>query len=182
MSRAARRATRVLLLGSVLVGVAACGTTGDPNRSFPVASIGPVSTVSAAVDQTRVALVNALATHDLVLTDTQSPVRPAESPLLTTAPRAVYQVILPKDPQKGFIVVYEFPDASRAAAAAAEEQGYLATGPARVQTTSGTVTVIRQVGATIVLYTWLPAGAADASAPGIQAALETLGVGYPVAP
>jgi hypothetical protein len=182
VSPIARRAARALVIGSMVAATAACGTTADPNRSLTVASIGPASTVSAAVDQTRIALVNALATHDLVLTDTQSPVRPAESPLLTTAPRAVYQVILPKDPHKGFIVVYEFPDPGRAATAAAEEQAYLATGPARVQTTSGTITVIRQVGATIVLYTWLPAGAADASAPGIQAALETLGVAYPVAP
>jgi len=163
-----------------IVAVAACGTTGDPGRTYPVASIGPAMTVSPAVDLTRVELVRALAAHDLVLTDTQTPVRPAEGPLLTAAPRAVYQVILPKDPQKGFIVVYEFSDPSRAAAAATEEQAYLATGPARVQTPLGTVTIIRQVGSTVVLYGWLPAGAQDASAPGIQSALESLGIGFPV--
>ena len=42
--------------------------------------------------------------------------------MLAAAPRAVYQVILPKDPTKGFIVVYEFPDPDRAAAAATEQQ------------------------------------------------------------
>ena len=44
-----------------------------------------------------------------ILTDTQAPVRPAESPLLATAPRAVYQVVLPKDPDKGFIVGLRVP-------------------------------------------------------------------------
>jgi len=169
------------MVGTAILAVAACGTTGDPGRSFPVASIGPAMTVSPAVNLTRVALVSALGTHDLVLTDTQAPVRPVEAPLLTTAARAVYQVILPKDPQKGYILVYEFTDPSGAAAAAAQEQAYLATGPARVQTAPGTVSIIRQVGSTIVFYAWLPAAAADPTAAGIQPALETLGVGFPVA-
>ena len=73
-------------------------------------------TVSPAVNQTRIELVRALGAHNLVLTDSQAPVRPAEAPLLAAAPRAVYQVILPKDPSHGFIVVYEFPDPARAAA------------------------------------------------------------------
>ena len=54
-------------------------------------------TVSPAVSQTRIELVRALGEHNLVLTDTQAPVRPAESPLLGAAPRAVYQV----DPAEG---------------------------------------------------------------------------------
>ncbi len=40
--------------------------------------------------------------------------------------------------------------------------------------------MIRQVGSTVVLYSWLPEAAADPSAPEIQAALETLGLGIPV--
>jgi hypothetical protein len=129
---------------------------------------------------TRAQIVRALGVQSLTLQDTQSPVRPAESALLTSAPRAVYQVILPKDPDKGFIVVYEFPDTDRAARAAAEEQAYLATGPGRVQTPQGTVKVIRQLGTTVIVYTWLPGAAQDPGAPGIQTALETIGVGFAV--
>lgn len=137
-------------------------------------------TVSPAVNQTRAELVRVLATANLVLSDTQVPVRPAEAPLLVTAPRAVFQVTLPQDPTRGYIVVYEFPDSARAADAAAEEQRYLASGPGRVQTPEGTVHVLRQLGPTVVLYDWLPGVAKDPSAPEIQRALETLGVGYPV--
>jgi hypothetical protein len=115
-----------------------------------------------------------------MLTDSQAAVRPAESPLLADAPRAVFQVILPADPTRGFIVVYEFPDGARAADAAAEEQRYRASGPGRVQTAPGTVHVIRQIGPTVVLYEWLPGAAEDPAAPEIQRALETLGVGYPI--
>ena len=176
-----RRAVAVLAIAATTSGLAACAATEDPGRTFTVASVGPALTVSPTVNQTRAELVRALGAHHLVLTDTQTPVRPAESALLTSAPRAVYQVILPKDPTRGFIVVYEFPDTGRAASAAAEEQAYLATGPGRVQTPQGTVTIVRQVGSTVVLYTWLPGAALDPSAPDIQTALETVGVGYPVA-
>jgi hypothetical protein len=181
MSTYRRRIGRVLVLGTLALAASACGSVDSGGRSFPVASVGPAMTVSPAVDQTRAALVSVLGAQSLVLSDTQVPVRKAESPLLVAAPRAVYQVVLPKDPDKGFIVVYEFPDSGRAAAAAAEEQAYLGSGPGRVQTPQGTVTVIRQVGVTVVLYDWLPAASQDPSAAGIQTALEGLGVGFPVA-
>jgi len=178
-----RRVVATVTLGATVL-VSACGTSAGSGGSLPavpVESIGPGRTVSPAVNQTRIELVRALGTHNLVLTDTQAPVRPAEAPLLAAAPRAVYQVILPKDPTHGYIVVYEFPDPASAAAAAAQQQAYLATGPARVQTPLGTVSIIRQFGSTVVFYGWLPAGSPDDSTPGIQAALETLGVGFPVA-
>ena len=179
MSGRVRPAAMMLILGATVL--AACGTTDVPSGSPPVESVGPGRTVSPAVNQTRIELVRALGLHNLVLTDTQAPVRPAEAALLAAAPRAVYQVLLPKDPSHGYIVVYEFPDPARAAAAATQEQAYLATGPARVQTPLGTVSIIRQVGSTVVFYDWLPEGSPDDSAPGIQAALETLGIGFPVA-
>ena len=157
-----------------------CATTEPVGQSFPAATIGPAMTVSPAVNQTRAALVAALGQFQLVLSDTQAPVRPAESPLLVTAPRAVYQVVLPKDPTRGYIVVYEFPDSASAAIAAAEEQQYLETGPGAIQAPQGSVQVLRQVGVTVVLYDWLPAAAQDPAAPEIQQALEMLGVGFPV--
>ncbi len=173
---------RSIALAAVVVALVAagCATTEIPGQTFPAGSIGPATTVSPAVNQTRAALVAALAEHQLVLTDTQAPVRPVESPLLATAPRAVYQVILPKDPTRGFIVVYEFQDSASAAIAAAEEQHYLETGPGTIQSPQGSVQVLRQVGVTLVFYDWLPGAAQDPGAPGIQQALETVGVGFPV--
>ena len=169
----------VLALGAAVL-IAGCGATDVPGRSLPVSSVGPGMTVSPVVSQTRIELVRALGEHNLVLTDTRSPVRPAEAPLLGAAPRAVYQVILPKDPTHGYIVVYEFPDPSAAAEAATEQAAYLATGPARVQTPFGTRHVMRLVGSTVVLYSWVPDGVTDKRQPEIQPALETLGVGVPI--
>jgi hypothetical protein len=170
-------AVRVLALALVAAG---CATTEPPAQTFPAATIGPTMTVSPAVNQTRAALVTALGQYKLALTDTQAPVRPAESPLLASAPRVVYQVVLPKDPTRGYIVVYEFQDSSSAATAAAEEQHYLETGPGRIQSPQGSVQVLRQVGVTVVLYDWLPGAVQDPAAPEIQQALETVGVGFPV--
>ncbi|MEX1170900.1 MAG: hypothetical protein WEE50_12235 [Chloroflexota bacterium] len=168
-------------LGFAALIVAGCAANGQPVGSVTAATARPAMTVSPAVNQTRAELVRVLSAANLVLADTQVPVRPAESVLLAAAPRAVFQVTLPADPTRGFIVVYEFRDASRASEAAAEEQLYLASGPGRVQTPEGTVHVLRQVGPTVVLYDWLPGAAKDPSAPEVQRALETLGVGYPIA-
>lgn len=167
-------------LGLVAALIVGCAPAGGSVTTFPASTIGPTQTVTPAVAQTRASLVTALGAHQLVLRDVQSPYRPAEAPLLATAPRAVYQVTLPEDPTKGIIVVYEFVEPGRAAEAAAEQQRYLATGPGKIQTPQGTVHVIRSVGTTVLVYDWLPQAANDPSAPGIQAALETLGIGYPV--
>jgi hypothetical protein len=177
----------VLAAGALAVTlvVGACAASGPP-PSVPVADVPGVSTGPGAaagpdVALTRGELARALGAKNLVLTDTQAPVRPAEAPLLAAAPRAVYQVQLPKDPDKGFIVVYDLADVAHATAAATEEQAYLATGPGRVQRPQGTISVIRTVGPTVIFYDWLPGAAQDPSAQGIQGALETIGVGYPVA-
>jgi hypothetical protein len=181
MTTRARAILAAVAIGAMSVAVGACAATSAPGQTFPVASAGPTRTVTAAVRQTRIELARVLGDRGLVLSDSQAPVRPPEVADLAAAPRVVYQVVLPKDPLKGFIVVYEFGDPSRAAAAAAAEQAYLATGPGRVQAgQQGQVTVIRQVGSSVVLYTWLPAASHDPSAPGIQAALETLGIGFAV--
>ena len=179
---AGRRAIAAVLVGwaGILAGCAPAVPTVPTVPTVPLASVGPTRTVSPAVSQTRGELVRALGAANLVLADTQAPVRPAEAALLAAAPRAVFQVTLPADPTRGFIVVYEFADAARAADAAAEEQRYLASGPGRVQTAPGTIHIIRQIGPTVVLYDWLPGAAEDLAAPKIQGALETLGVGFPV--
>ena len=109
-----------------------------------------------------------------------TPYRPAEWPLLATAPRAVYQVILPDDPDEGFIVVYEFPDPAGPRRPPPSSRRTSRPGPGRSSRRSGRSTSSARSGPTVVFYGWLPEDAKDASAPGIQGALETLGAGYPV--
>ena len=171
-------AAAVIVLAGAL---AACTPGGGPVlATFPAGTLGPARTVGPAVAQTRIELVRVLGQRNLVLRDTDAPFRPPEDVTFTTTPRAVYQVVLPDAPTEGFIVVYEFPDATTAAEAAADQAAYLATGPARVQVPFGARHIMRLVGSTVVLYTWVPEGVADERQPDIQPALETLGTGVPI--
>ena len=181
---AARLSQVSRLLGCVTVGGAlltGCAPTSAGSAPPPVvSSAGPVGTVGADVAQTRADLVRALGTKNLVLQDSQAPFRPPEDARFTATPRALYQVILPDAPTEGFIVVYQFPDPVSASEAANEQAQYLASGPARVQSAFGARHILRLVGSTVVLYSWVPQGAEDARQPDIQTALETLGTGVQV--
>ena len=175
------RAGRFLAIAAAALLVAGCA--GDAGSSAPppvLASVGPVGTVGPEVATTRAELVRVLGEQHLILQDSQAPFRPPEDARFTTTPRALYQVILPDAPTEGFIVVYQFPDPVSAAAAADEQARYLASGPARVQSAFGARHILRLVGSTVVLYSWVPQGAADPRQPDIQTALETLGTGVQV--
>ena len=162
--------------------VAACGA-GAPNAvpvTFPPQSFGPSGASSGAAASTRAVIVQALGGKRLQLRDAQVAVRPPESPRLAAAPRLVVQAILPNDPTHGFISIYEFPDDSAAADAGREEASYIASGPGRVQFTADARFVIRQLGPTIVFYTWSPGSTSDATNADIQQALETVGIAIAV--
>ena len=146
--------------------------------TFPPATVGPGSTVTPAVALTRTAIVDALAPHSLQLQDAERPFRPAESARLASAPRAVYQVILPADLDGGQIVVYEFRDAGEAVDAGNELAGYLGTGAGRVQFPLDAQHSIRQVGTTLIVYTWAPSTSPDPGSKTIADALATLGIGF----
>ena len=177
----ARRPLAFAFGAALLVGACAGGDSGPgPSLAPPVATEAPTRTLGPVVAQTRAELVRVLGTKNLVLQDSQAQFRPPEDPTFTATPRALFQVILPRAPQEGFIVVYEFPDPTTAADAATAQAAYLATGPAKVQSPFGARHIIRLVGSTVVLYTWVPAGAEDPLQPDIQTALETLGTGVPV--
>lgn len=180
----AARVSRVARVALALVAAAllasACGEappagSGAVIDPGPVTSAPPATADSAAVRSARAELVRVLGTQNLVLQDPQVPYRPAEGPALAAAPRAVYQVVLPDEPLGGFIVVYDLGDPQRAAAAGADQAAYLGSGPGRVQTPIGTRHHIRQLGPTLIAYSWNPEGATDERAARIEDALLELG-------
>jgi hypothetical protein len=166
---------------ATMLGGCGAGANGSP-ASLPVQSVGPAATVTAAVTQTRTAIAAALtaAGVGVQLSDATRPYRPAESARLRDAPRAVYQVLLPDQPDAGFVVVYEFPDTASAVDAGNEEAGYLGTGPAKVQFPPDAQHVLQAVGTTLVLYTWSPTASADPTAGNVADALKRLGIGFSV--
>jgi hypothetical protein len=163
--------------------LAGCGIgANDQPASFTPASVGPAATVTGAVGQTRAAITTALAAIAVQFGDATRPYQPAESARLRSAPRAVYQVVLPDQPDAGFIVVYEFPDAASAVDAGNEEAGYLGTGPAKVQFPRDAQHVVQALGTTLILYTWTPSASTDPTAGNVANALGTIGIGFSVPP
>ena len=186
MTRRAPRAARTVVSGlafvlvGVLVGACGIGANTSP-RPLPAASVGPAATVGGAAEQTRGAIAAALSSLPVQFGPASRDYRPAESGRLRKAPRAVFQVVLPGEPDAGFIVVYQFRDAAAAVDAGNEEAGYLGTGPAKVQYQRETLHVLRQLGPTLIVYSWSPTTAADPRlAEAVATALGTLGIGFSV--
>jgi hypothetical protein len=57
---------------------------------------------------------------------------------------------------------------------------YLASGPGRVQFPNDARHVLRQLGPTLVFFTWSPTVSPDPSVAALAGALETLGTGIPI--
>ena len=166
------------------IALAGCGIGADSHpASLPAPSVGPAVGVTAAVAQTRGVIAQSLASISSVAIqfgDATRPYLPPESGRLRGAPRAVYQVIIPDQPDAGFIVVYEFPDGGAAVDAGNEEAGFLGTGSVRVNFPRDAQHVLRQLGPTLILYTWSPSASSDRTAGVVAGVLDTIGVGFTV--
>ena len=177
-------ASVVALLVAAAVTLAGCGIAANSSPvSVPAPSVGPAAGVSAAVAQTRGVIARTLGAVSSVriqFGDTGRPYRPPESGRLRNAPRAVYQVVMPDQPDAGFIVVYEFADAAAAVDAGNEEAGFLGTGSVRVNFPRDAQHVLRELGPTLILYTWSPSASPDPTAGTVAAVLNTIGVGFTV--
>ena len=170
----------VLALG-LAVGLAACGVGAAPASVEPSAPV-PEASVSPAIAGTAERVRAALGPAALQLTVPQVPFRPAESPTLAAAPRAVYQVKLPNDQDHGFFVIYAFPTPQAATAAAREQVAYVESGPGRVQFPADAQFVLRQLGSTLLFSPWAPSAVTDPAAPQIASALQNVGAGFPIRP
>jgi len=159
--------------------LAACGI-GASTVPIQTAVPSPSQGVSAGANATAGQVTDALRSAGIVAAPAVVPYRPAESPLLAAAPRVVLQAILPGDDTHGFVAIYDFADAAGAYAAGMEMAGYLASGPGRIQFPNDAKHVIRQVGSTVVFYTWSPATSPEAEAATVATALETLGLEIPI--
>jgi hypothetical protein len=172
--RLARGAVAITLL------LGGCGVAANTSpATLPSPNAGPTPGVGAATGATFGAIRSALSSVAQIGEATR-PYRPAESARLRATPRTVYQIVLRDQPDAGFIVVYEYPDAAAAVDAGNEEAGYLGTGAAKVQFPPGTQHVLRALGPTLILFSWLPAASPDPTTQRVAAALGTLGVGFTV--
>jgi hypothetical protein len=174
----------IALAGTLLAAafLAGCGI-GAPSEGLS-ASVAPVpsQSVSGSIEVTRAAVEAALKARELGLIVPGTPFRPPEALPLMGASRAVYQVVLSDDPSGGYLVIYGFPDPGSARAAGLTQAAWLASGPGSVNFPPGTTHVIRQVGDTLVTFSYPPQTSPDARVVKAAEALATVGLPIPVGP
>jgi len=172
-----RRTLRPLVALVVVAAVVAVVATG----CFPVATVtfppvgATTSPASVVAGVTAGEVIRALGAAGLPAAVATRGYRPPEGAAFAAAPRVVVQATLPDDPAHGFVVVYEFVSNAAAAAAAADQAVYVASGPGRVQFVPDSHLVLRLLGSTAVFYWWSPASALDPRAGDIEAALDSVG-------
>jgi len=127
-------------------------------------------------DATHAQVVAAMGAAGIQSRDPQTPYRPGESPALINVPRRLVQAILPNDPDRGYVVIYELGSAGQAQTVGRDFLHYLGSGLGQVQYPRDTQFVLRQLGPTLVFYNWSPEASSDAAAAGdVAAALDTVG-------
>lgn len=168
-----RRAAPLAGVAAVVLLTAACGG-GAPPRSVPVASAPAGPTPGAVAAQARVAVEQALGARSLQVEVPQVSYRPGEAAAVAGAPRSLLRAILPDDPTRGFVVIYELPDEATARAAAEAQAAYVASPVGRVQFAFGTQFVVRQLGRAVIFYADPPESPDDQAADVVEA-LRTVG-------
>jgi hypothetical protein len=160
-----------LAVGAVLVLLGALGiTVVGPQPQSTLAPTGQAA--QRTWDQVAAALEGA----SFQVQDPVTPYRPGENRTLQDVPRRLLQVILPSEPQGGYVVVYELPTNGDAERVGKEFAAYLAAGTGAIQYPRDTQFVLRRVGQTLVFYPWSPEANPDPRIPELAAALETIGV------
>jgi hypothetical protein len=164
-----------LLLGAVVIGIQALGIGGAP--AGPAPTLPPTG---EAAQYTRDLVAQALTDAGIQVVDPQTPYRPGESPSLISVPRRVVQAVLPDDPEKGYVVIYELPTNGDADRLGKDFAAYLATGTGAIQYPRDAQFVIRRVGPTLVFFSWSPTVSPDPETARLASTLAT--IGEPVTP
>jgi hypothetical protein len=171
------------ILGAAIL-VAGCGLnvaeTPPPSGPLPTG----LASLTPAIEATHLALDAALrAGAGVGLDAAPEAYRPAEPPTLAYAPRAVFKVRLPNDPDRLYVLLYAFADPPAAARAGRDAAAFYASGPAMVQFPPDTRFALSQVGEVLVFSAWSPGSTSDR--PSAEAAFDVVrsfGQAIPVGP
>ena len=141
-------------------------------------SAGPAPTIAPtgqAAQHTHDLVAKALGDASFQVVDPQTPYRPGESPGLINVPRRVVQAVLPSDPDKGYVVIYELPTAGDADRVGKDFAAYLGSGTGAVQYPRDAQFVLRRVGQTLVFFSWSPLVSPDPEMARLAATIDTIG-------
>jgi hypothetical protein len=164
-----------IVLGAILIVLQLAGIN--------VINPGPSPTIpptGQAAQRTWDQAAAALQAQGFQVQAPQTPYRPGEIASLVDVPRKLLQVVLPSDPQGGYVVVYELPTNNDADRVGREFAQYLGSGPGAVQYPRDAQFVLQRVGSTLVFFPWSAEANPDPRLPQLAAALQALGT--PVTP
>ena len=161
----------LLVLGMALTG---CGTTPAGATLASTQASPSTAAAGSAVTAARAAIAAALGGRHVILQDPQVPYRPAEPASLSAVSRAVYQAVLPRDADHGYIVVYDFGTDATARQGGQALADYVGSPVGRVNFPLGTRFHVRQLGSTVLFYADLP-DSPDRQAGDVADAIATIG-------
>jgi hypothetical protein len=165
----------ILAIGGLLVGLIIMVLT---LLGVGVGVAGPEPTIAPAgqaAQQTHDIVAKTLGDASFQVVDPQTPFRPGESADLINVPRRVIQAVIPSDPDKGYIVIYELPSAGDADRIGKAFAAYLGSGTGAIQYPRDSQFVLRRVGQTLVFFPWSPAVSPDPEMARLAATLGTIG-------
>ena len=170
------RAAPVVVLAATLAGCVPV-TSG----SSPAAAAVAQPSSPAVVAQAAGALEAAYRRADFGFIRAITPYRPSEPPELISVPRTVYQVVLPKDPGAGYVVIYDGSDPMVAQGLAASMQHYLESGFGETNFPTDAQFAVQLYGSAVVFGWYSPGASADpAAAASALAVLRSFGQAFPV--
>lgn len=173
--------TSALLFGVTCLVAGCAPATNDQRGGQPTTPlITPQASFSTQVASGLAVVRRALADVGIRLDPPVVPYRPAEPPGISTAPRAVLQAGI-GDPQAGYVMVYEFPDANTASARGAEFADYLESGFGQTNYPLDAQFSLAQLGGTLIFTWWSSELAADRDlARAAFDAISAVGVRIPI--
>jgi hypothetical protein len=161
-----------LAVGALLVLLAVLGVGVGVGGPAPAATIAPAG---PAAEHTRDLVRQTLEDAGFQVQDPQTPYRPGESASLVDVPRLLLQAVLPSDPGRGYIVIYELGSDADASQVGSDFRAYLASGTGAIGYPRDAQFVLQRVGPTLVFYTWSPSVSPDPETARLAATLETIG-------
>ncbi len=166
------------LAGCMPLASSTVSSTVSSAAAPPLVSQPPAS---AVVARTAAALEGAYRQAGFAFIPARRPYRPSEPPALILAPRSVYQVVLPKDPGSGYVVIYQAADPAAAQSLATAMQRYLGSGFGETNFPTDARFAVQAYDATVVFGWYSPGASADpAAAAAALRVLRSFGEPFPV--
>jgi hypothetical protein len=157
------RPRRLAAIGLAAACLGCGGAAPTPSAPAPLSSVAIVAaeaglSVSEATTVTR--LRQQLAAAGLQLSAVNQPVQPAVPLSFAAVPVVVYRMEL-ADPDQGFVLIYDFPDAAAAAAGAMALAHFVSSGFGQTTYPVDAVFSITSLGADVIFSWWSPSRASD---------------------